>query len=387
MFVSAFRRPQWRTTVPLGAIVLALILSLFFSLASHMSTFAAAPQATAPDGPGTLSRFDLARKDCVGTARNTTSKVWYTLAGGVLSDVYYPTIDNTNVHTLQYIVTDGSTFTDVQTRDTTYTVELLDKHALDCRVTATANNGKYRIITDYLTDPQRNTVAMQVRFQALVGSRSNYKFYVRYEPIINGNGGGGASNGGGDSTTLDTSTGHVIPIAYDTNTKSNAANRDYAVPVYSALDASKPFLQASNGFAGGASDGQTQLDASHQLTSLYTQALNGHVAQTVQLDFSQGDKVALALGFGTDQKSAINAAEGTLGTEFEKTQRSFERAWDKYDEGLVEPPSSLKGTTKAQWTALVKQYYLSANVIKASEDKTFAGAEVASLASPWGQAV
>jgi len=54
----------------------------------------------APDGPGALSHFDLARKDCLGTARNTASKVWYTVANGVLSDVYYPTVDNTNVETL-----------------------------------------------------------------------------------------------------------------------------------------------------------------------------------------------------------------------------------------------------------------------------------------------
>src|SRR5215471_15444228 len=77
-------------------------------------------------GPGALSHFDLARKDCVGTARNTTSKVWFTVANGVLSDVYFPTNDNTNVETLQYVVTDGSTFTDLQTRDTTYTVEATD---------------------------------------------------------------------------------------------------------------------------------------------------------------------------------------------------------------------------------------------------------------------
>ena len=50
--------------------------------------------------------------------------MWFTVAGGVLSDVYYPTVDNTNVETLQYIVTDGSRFTDLQTRDMTYTVEL-----------------------------------------------------------------------------------------------------------------------------------------------------------------------------------------------------------------------------------------------------------------------
>ena len=74
----------------------------------------------ATDGPGSLSHFDLARKDCLGTARNTTSKIWYTVAGGVLSDVYAPTIDTTNVETMQYVVTDGSSFTDLQSRDTTY---------------------------------------------------------------------------------------------------------------------------------------------------------------------------------------------------------------------------------------------------------------------------
>ena len=69
----------------------------------------AAAAGAAPGGPGAMSYFDLARKDCVGTARNTTSKVWYTVADGVLSDTYEPTIDNTNVSTLQYVVTDGST--------------------------------------------------------------------------------------------------------------------------------------------------------------------------------------------------------------------------------------------------------------------------------------
>ncbi len=387
MFVSALRRPGWRTSISVGVLALTLILSLFFSLASRMPTFAAAPQGAATDGPGTLSRFDLARKDCVGTARNKTSKVWFTLANGVLSDVYYPTIDNTNVKTLQYIVTDGSTFTDVQTRDTTYTVQLLDKNALDCRVTSTANSGKYRIITDYMTNPDDDSVAMHVSFQALVGQSSTYKVYLRYEPIINGNGGGGTDNGGADNAILDSSTKHLIPVAYDTNTKSNAVNRTYAVPVYSTLDASTPFLQASNGFVGAASDGLTQLDASHTLTTTYTQALNGHVSQTVQLDLSQSNDISLALGFGTTQYKAVHAAEDTVKTSFAKIQRSYEAGWDKYDAGLIAPPKSFQGTTSDQWTALVNQYYLSANVIKASEDKTFEGAEVASLASPWGQAV
>src|SRR3989454_2771547 len=124
------------------------------------SAAASAPSDVAPGGPGSLSHFDLARKDCLGTARNSTSKVWFTVAGGVLSDVYYPTVDNTNVETLQYVVTDGSTFTDLQSRDMTYSVEALDRGGMECRVTATAKSGRYRIVTDYLTDPARNTVVM-----------------------------------------------------------------------------------------------------------------------------------------------------------------------------------------------------------------------------------
>src|ERR1700731_3370870 len=80
----------------------------------------------ASDGPGNLSHFDLARKDCLGSARNATSKVWYTVANGVLSDVYYPTADNTNVETLQLVVTDGRTFTDLQTRYMPYAVKAPD---------------------------------------------------------------------------------------------------------------------------------------------------------------------------------------------------------------------------------------------------------------------
>ena len=123
---------------------------------------AAAQTATAaPGGPGAPSYFDNARKDCVGTAHGG-SKVWYTVADGVLSDVYEPTIDNTNVATLQYVVTDGSSFTDLQTRDLTYTVAA-DPTGMVCTVTATSAKHHYQLVTTYLTDPARDTVLMRTQ--------------------------------------------------------------------------------------------------------------------------------------------------------------------------------------------------------------------------------
>ena len=164
---------------------------------------------TAPGGPGTTSYFDLARKDCVGTARNTTSKVWYTVAGGVLSDVYEPTIDNTNVETLQYIVTDGATFTDLQTRDMTYTVAA-DPSGMACTVTATSASHGYRLVTTYVTDPARDTVLMHTRLEATPGSHtaiSKLHLYARLDAHVNGDGGGGSQNAGGNTGVIDTSTG------------------------------------------------------------------------------------------------------------------------------------------------------------------------------------
>jgi glucoamylase len=98
-------------------IVLMLVVGPSQLIQPAAASAAAGPSTPAPGGPGALSYFDLARKDCVGTSQTTASKVWFTVAGGILSDVLYPTIDNTNVKSLQYIITDGSTFTDLQERD------------------------------------------------------------------------------------------------------------------------------------------------------------------------------------------------------------------------------------------------------------------------------
>ncbi len=338
----------------------------------------------ATDGPGALSHFDLARKDCLGTSRTTKSKVWFTVAGGALSDVYYPTIDNTNVETLQYIVTDGATFTDLQTRDMVSTATALDDSGMSCRVTSTARSGAYKIVTDYVTDPDRNTLLMRAR---LIPSRhADLQLYVRFDPTVNGNGGGGQGNGGADSAVTDTSTGHPIPVAFDTNTATNAANRDYAQPVFAALDG--PFARVTSGFAGAASDGLTQLDAGRHLTTINGSADTGNIVQVAEVKRGrQGDDITFALGFGATQSEAVATAEASLHHDFSHIRKDYEKGWERYDKSLNRPPQSLPGLSRARVRQLGTAYYLNINVVKAAEDKTFPGAIVAGLSSPWGQAV
>jgi glucoamylase len=334
---------------------------------------ASAQADVAPGAPGSPSYFDLARKDCVGTARNSTSKVWFTVADGALSDVYWPTVDATNVHSLQYIVTDGSTFTDLQARDMRYT-SVADASGMACTVTAFNSSHRYRITTTYIADASRDAVLMRIRFS---GPRSDH-LYVRLDPLAGGTGGGGPSNGGANSALLDSANGGA-PVAFNTNTTTNAVNRDYAVPTYEALRASTRFADASVGYAGTASDGLTQLDSSRQL-STYTSAPDGHVALTAALAVPRAGAVNLALGFGQTQTAAVQTAGASARQSFSSALRSYQRQWQRYDAQLTRPARTLG-------SAAIRQYYRSVNVVKASEDKTFPGAIAAGLASPWGQSV
>ncbi len=350
------------------------LLGVLVCLGLLASAGAGAARATvAPDPPGVQSYFDLARKDCVGTARNTSSKVWFTVADGVLSDVYWPTVDATNVHTLQYLVTDGSTFTDLQTRDMSYRVRP-SQTGMSCTVTAASSAHNYRIVTTYIADPARDAVVMSIQFH---GPKSDH-VYVRLDPLAGGTGGGGTANAGANSAELVPSGGQV-PVALNTNTTTTAVNRDYAVPTYEALRASTPFSSASVGYAGTASDGVSMLDSDHSLTS-YDSAPDGHVALTAGLALQHNRRVTLALGFGSTEASALQTAGTAAGQPFHAARQRYEQQWHRYDAGLHRPSRRIG-------RGAVEQYYRSVNVVKASEDKTFAGAIAAGLASPWGQSV
>src|SRR5258708_16449256 len=120
----------------------------------------------------------------MGTGGKTSARVWDGGANGVRRDVYFPAADHLNVETLQFVVTDGQTFPDLQSRDTTYTVQSLDARSLDCRTTSIAKSGRYQIVTDYFTDPSRNSVVMHTHFIPVVGDLATYHLYLRYDPSI-----------------------------------------------------------------------------------------------------------------------------------------------------------------------------------------------------------
>jgi glucan 1,4-alpha-glucosidase len=336
----------------------------------------ASPSGAAPGGPGAQSYMDTSRKDCFGTARNTASKVWYTVANGVLSDVYSPTIENSDDATLQYIVTDGRSFTALQQRDMTYTVSS-DPSGMVCQVTSTDAAHGFKLVTGYLTDPARDSVVMRTILQPLHGdaaSVAGLKVYARWDATIDNTGGGGDKNTGANDATIDPATTALV------SSDTQAPSGPFAARVTGAVLASRPFLAASSGFAGTPSDGLAQLDAHHRLVSQYQTAADGNVTQTAEVNTAPGRPFTLALGFGADATTAVRVAKASVSNPFGSMLGSYLSGWRAYDRTLRPPPASAGARTRTM-------YWLSANVIKADEDKTYPGAFVASPTDPWGQSV
>src|SRR5947209_19228841 len=78
-----------------------LISAIAFSSAT---SFAQSANNLAPGSPGKDAQWESAGKEGIGTSATLESKVWFTLRDGVMSEVYYPTVDVANVRMLQFIV-------------------------------------------------------------------------------------------------------------------------------------------------------------------------------------------------------------------------------------------------------------------------------------------
>ena len=80
--------------------------------------------------PGITPRWTHGDKDGVGTAYAASSQVWFTLWNGIITEVYYPTVDRPQIRDLQYLITDGKSFFHDEKRLKTK-VERLSEHGWD----------------------------------------------------------------------------------------------------------------------------------------------------------------------------------------------------------------------------------------------------------------
>ncbi|HWW77445.1 MAG TPA: glycoside hydrolase family 15 protein, partial [Pyrinomonadaceae bacterium] len=308
---------------------------------------ASAPRAQvsnnlAPGAPGKDAQWTSAGKEAVGTSNTTESKVWFTLRGGVLDEVYYPTVDVANTRTLQFAVTGcGGALSE---EAAAHRIEVTDPQSLTFR--QTSETDKYTLTKTYTTDPERPVVLIDVEFRGRC--RSLQRLWVYYDPSL-------GNSGMHDSAW--TEDGALL-----------ASDADKA----SALVSSTGFDETTNGYFG-TSDGLEELRVRGGLDKSYARASDGNVVQLGEVGMGGGGRFTLALGFGKEPAEALKNARASLAKGFAKARAEYEKGWHDYVKTLrrVEPKYQA-------------QYDMAAMVLKAHEDKTYRGAMIASLSIPWG---
>ncbi|HVF68847.1 MAG TPA: glycoside hydrolase family 15 protein, partial [Pyrinomonadaceae bacterium] len=333
------------------------ILKIFF--AAVLSAFAASPRGArtqnnlAPGAPGKDAEWTSAGKEAVGTSNTLESKVWFTLRGGVMDEVYYPTVDVANTQTLQFAVVGGSHSArrvELESEDTEHRLEVLDAQSLSFRQVNTAKRGGYVIRKTYTVDPERSTVLIDVD----IDSPNNYPYslYVYYDPSLNNSG--------------------MHDSAWTEDGALLASDSDKS----SALVSSAGFDHQTNGYLG-VSDGLTQLRRATRSTNPfvtldenYARAADGNVVQVARIP---GARATLALGFGREPAEALRNARASLAKGFARAKEEYERGWHDYVKSLRRVGAKHQA-----------QFDTAAMVLKAHEDKTYRGAMIASLSIPWG---
>src|ERR1017187_8651825 len=103
--------------------------------------------------PGIHPRWTHGGKDGVGTAYAASSQIWFTLWNGIITEVYYPTVDRPQLRDLQYLISDGKTFFHEEKRHLKSKLNRLSNHALGYDVANTDPAGRYAIVKEIIADP------------------------------------------------------------------------------------------------------------------------------------------------------------------------------------------------------------------------------------------
>ncbi len=306
--------------------------------------------------PGLQPRWTSSVKDTVGTAYASSSRAWFTVSHGILNEIYYPTIDRPQTRDMEFLITDGETFFHEEKRDLDHTFAYIDPDALGVRITSSDPQKRYKLTKEIISDPHFPVVLIHVRLDGVEDVLRRLKVYALMSPHVDG---GGAGN-----------SARVLEVA---GKKTLLAWKDGSSL---AMGADCGFGRASCGYVG-ASDGWQDLKHNFTMDWQFGSALDGNVAVMGEVDAGDVREFTVAIGFGEGHHAALSATMGALATPFTQHLRRFIEQWHR-----AATPHELASQSQDGGRLL----QVSHNIVLAHEDKTYAGAFIASASIPWGNA-
>lgn len=384
-FKRAFSRGAafYETKTGVRRLVVAAFSAVVFIAVQGLSV---AQALEAPCPPGNASVWGPAAKEFLGTSASNQSRVYFTGSEGILTEVFYPTLDTVQNVDQQFLVTDaGKTWGDEERRQKRHEVSQLNPRAMLWQAATTADSGKWRITKKIFTDPVRNALIQRVTFETLESGKTvkNYNLYVLNNPAINNSGAGSGSGShcsdgqeaarGADNSRTLTLGNRIMLVASEPNSTASAL----AVSLPWKVMGGKPmvssgFVGRNDGFAdlfGGAGD--------KTMDYRFEGAYGGNVAQIGWIDTGNSTARSISfdvvLAFGSNEAEAMGVANDTLGGILDALEQVYVDEWIAYTQGL-----------NAQNGRADDQYYLAAMTLKSIQDKSN-GAMIAGPGSPWGE--
>jgi len=336
---------------------------------------------SAPGAPGQASTWAFAAKQGIGTSyeaydggkhsdtaeTSVVSKVWFSIAKGMLTETMFGLIHEAQLKDLQFIVV-GDDFVDIESESTVSTIDYLHKDnknrplSLAYKITNTDRENRYIIEKIIFTHPDTQALFHRVVFTP---KQRGLRLFMQANPHM-------ANTGEGDSAWVKDS------VLY-------AREGNHVM----GLSANGAFIRPTVGFLGH-SDLITDLqDGTQHWQYLSSGDKSGNVTLASELNLSSTmpTTIDLVLAFGESEEQTL---QHTIAAQKDGFKNSLERfngegdyyGWEDYLQSLpglqALYPSATDGGKLANVSALV---------LKAQEDKSHSGALIASLSNPWGDTV
>lgn len=305
--------------------------------------------------PGEPSTWAHAKKQGFGTAYSGGSRVWFTLADGILTEAFYPRTDTPQIRDLQFLFTNGRDLLLDEKRDFDHEIERMAP-AQGYRITSSDRHQRLAITKEIISGPTRACILARISLSAADAVFDTLQTYVICTPHID--------DSCGDNNA------YVVEAC---GRELLAAQRD---KTWLVIGASCSFSRLSCGYAG-VSDGFTDISRNHTMTHSFDCARHGDVCLTGQLDLGDSRDFTLCVSFGDTLEAAVSSLFQSLSTNYEDQHRIFIHQWERnvLSRKPLQDASSDGG----------RLYDAGYSLLLAAEDKTYTGAFIAAPATPFGE--
>ncbi|MEE2744619.1 MAG: glycoside hydrolase family 15 protein [Bdellovibrionota bacterium] len=298
--------------------------------------------------PGLTGNWSQAKKVQVGTfyeKEGARSPLWFTNTQGILSEVYFPTIDQAQIKDSQFLVTDGKTFFSEEKKDLVHNVKVI--HPGLVQMINEDPKKKFSIRHTFFTLGDSSTLIDEVIIKTKV---DGLKFFLLTNPHLKNN------------------------ASRDNLEVTAEGFKSYEEDINLNISCSLGFRKKSVGFVGF-SDGYQDLFKNKKMDYQFGWAKNGNVASLgeVNLPRKKGSyKFYIVYQFSNNKE--VSYPKSFF---YEKEKENYKNSWDKYFLELKKMRGLDLETEAFYWRSLY--------TLKVHEDKRNRGALIASLSIPWGE--